>query len=275
MLHIVFQKNDIETLQKAMTLDKNLEGDVWQIADEFAVGPIADIYETEGYQHRKNWWKEVLQYSSYTENLNIADDKLTVHNIKKRLENNETVWVWMAPNQHDVCGYYWLVSQFTAYQSNVFVINLSNLPFINEKGALFYPEKLFQIQPKEFLKAKKLARQITGSEFEMDGDEWKKLCNENAMVRTLEGGKKIASQQASFYDAAIFGLLQNEPQKLTRYLHSFYAKTKVQTGDVFIVWRIRLLAEENKIIITGDWNKGWKDITIHLPSYQQVELTMM
>ena len=275
MLHIVFQKNDIEILQKAMELDKNLNGDVWQIRDEFAVGPIQNIYETEGYHQRKNWWQDVLKYSYCAENLSIADDKITVHNIKKKLEENEPVWIWIAPNQHDVCGYYWLVSQLAEHHSKVFIVNLGNLPFINERGGLFYPQNLFDIQPKEFLKAKKLARPITASEFEMDGDEWKKLCNENAMVRTLEGGKKIVSQQASFYDVTIFGLLQKEPQKLIKYMHSFYAKTKVQTGDVFIVWRIRLLAEQNKIIITGDWNKGWKDITIHLPSYQQVELTMM
>lgn len=272
MLHIVFQENDIETLQKAIELDKNLEGEVWQIRDEFAAGPIANIYETEGYQQRRNWWQEVLQFSSHTESLDIINDKLTVYNIKKKLDENEVIWVWIAQNTHDVCGYYWLVSQFAEYQGKVFILNLSNLPFINENGGLFYPENLFQIQPKEFIKAKKLARPVTVSEFEMDSDEWKKLCNENAIVRTLEGGKKIISKEASYYDAGIFSLLQKEPQKLTRYLHSFYAKTKTHTGDVFIVWRIRMLAEENKILINGDWTKGWKDITIQTPSYQQAEL---
>lgn len=272
MLHVVFQKNDIETLQKAIELDKNLDGEVWQIRDEFAVGPIANIYETEGYQQRRNWWKEVLQYSSYTENLNIVDDKFTVHNIKKKLEKNETVWIWVAPNQYDVCGYYWLISQLANYAGKVFILNLSNLPFINEKGNIFYPENLFQIQPKEFLKAKKLARPVTTNEFETDSDEWKKLNNENAIVRTLEGGKKITGKEASFYDASIFNILQKEPQKLTRYLHTFYSKTKINTGDVFIVWRIRMLAEENKILINGDWNNGWKDITVQMPSYQQTEL---
>ena len=273
MLHIVFQENDIETLQKAMELDKGLQGEVLQIKDDFAVGPIANIYETEGYQQRRNWLKEVLQDSPYTDSINLVDDKLTVNNLRKEItDKNKDVWIWIAPNQHDVCGYYWLVSQLAEYSGKVFIVNLSNLPFINEKGSLFYPENLFQIQHKEFIKAKKLARQITASEFEMDSDEWKKLCNENALLRVYEGGKKIRNTEASFYDEAIFTALHKEPQKLSKFLHSFYAKTKANVGDVFIVWRIKKLTEENKIIVTGDWSKGWKDIIIHTPSYQQAQL---
>ncbi len=273
MLHIVFQQNDIETLQKAMELDKALQGEVWQIKDDFAVGPIANIYEPEGYQQRRDWWKEVLQDSPYTDSLNIVDDKLTVTKIMREItEKNETVWIWLAPNQHDVCGYYWLASQLAEYSGKVLIVNLSNLPFINEKGSLFYPENLFQIQPKEFIKAKKLARQITASEFEMDSDEWKKLCNENLLLRVYEGGKKIKSTEASFYDEAIFTIINKEPQKLSKFLHSFYAKTKAHVGDVFIVWRIKTLCEQNKIVVLGDWSKGWKDIAVQSPSYQQTLL---
>ena len=111
MLHIVFQEADISVLQKAIELDEKLSGDVWQIKDEFAVGPIANIYETEGYQERREWWKEVLENSPYTESLNIIDDKLTVHHLTQRLQDEkEECWIWMGQNVHDVCGYYWLMS---------------------------------------------------------------------------------------------------------------------------------------------------------------------
>ena len=52
-------------------------------------------------------------------------------------------------------------------------VDLNNLPFLNDKGQLFYPTYLNEIQPKEFLKAKKLARPITLSEFEIDPDEYR------------------------------------------------------------------------------------------------------
>src|SRR5207244_9231162 len=131
---------------------------------------------------------------------------------------NEVLWIWMGQNQHDVMGYYWLMSQFREYQGRVMILYLNNLPFINEKGQLFYPSWLHEIHPKEFLKAKKLARPITVSEFEIDPDEWKRIAEENAMVRILEGGKKIVGKEVDFYDDEILKNLTTEWQKAKRVL---------------------------------------------------------
>jgi hypothetical protein len=75
--------------------------------------------------------------------MNMVDDRLTVHQLIRELEENqkEEVWIWMGQNQHDVCGYYWLISQLAAFQGRVVVLYLNNLPFINEKGQIFYPTR--------------------------------------------------------------------------------------------------------------------------------------
>lgn len=272
MIHIVFQQADIEVLQKAIELDESLQGEVIQVKDDFAIGPVSNIYETEGYQRRRDWWKEVVEFSPYTESLNIVDDKMTVHNLTKQLDEDDSLqaWLWMGQNAHDVCGYYWLMSQLKNYQGRIQVLYLNNLPFINEKGGIFYPSNLFEIQPKEFLKAKRLARPITLSEFEVDPDEWKKLCNENAVVRILEGGKKIVSKDERFYDKELLNILTSEPQKLPKLLQILYSKSKLRAGDVFLVWRLRKLIEEGKIVSEGDWTKGWKEITIKLAGAPEV-----
>ena len=266
MLHIVFQTSDVHAIQEAIKLDTSLEGDIVEIKDEFAVGPIANIYESEGYQARREWWKIVLEFSPYVGEHDIIDDKLTVHNLIKRLNEDTSLhaWVWMGQNQHDVCGYYWLMSQLKEYQGRIFVLYLNNLPFINEKGGIFYPNYLFEIQPKEFLKAKKLARTITLSEFEVDSDEWKKLCNENGVVRILEGGKKLVSKDATYYDKDVMNAVSAEPQKLQKVLHNIFSKMKIKTGDAFLVWRMRELINEGKLVAQGDWSKGWKEMLIKL-----------
>lgn len=273
MLHIVFQEADIDVLQKAIALDESggLNGEVWQIKDDYAVGPLADIYEAEGFQARRDFWKEALEYSPYIEQIEIVNDKMTVHNLQKRLNAEEgseeyikDVWIWMGQNQHDVCGYYWLMCQLKAYQGRIFVLYLNNLPFINEKGQLFYPSVLHQIQPKEFLKAKRLSRVITLSEFELDPDEWKKICQENAMVRILEGGKKIAGKEVDFYDKSILAAITGDFQKLPKILQTAFSKFKVNTGDVFLVWRLRKLVEQGVLELQGDWTKGWKEISLKL-----------
>ena len=275
MIHIVFEQDNVAALNKAIELDETLQGDIVEIKDDYAVGPLGDIYETAGYQQRRDWWASLLEYSPYTDQLNLVDDNLTVHHLLQKLDEfpEEVVWIWMGQNAHDVCGYYWLMSQLKEYQGRVQVLYLNNLPFINEKGNIFYPTHLNEIQPKEFLKAKKLARPITLSEFEVDPDEWKKLCQENALVRFLEGGKKISGKEVDFYDKDILANITGESQKLSKLISNTLGKMKVRTGDVFLVWRIRELQAAGKLETAGEWAKGWKELTVKLPGVVTVETT--
>ena len=272
MIHLVFNTADIASIEEAIALDDSLAGKVVEIKDDYAVGPILDIYETEGYQVRRDWWKNILEHSPYEEQLDIVDDKLTVHQLIESLEANpeEEVWFWMGQNAHDVCGYYWLMTQLKPYQGRLQVLYLNNLPFLNDKGQLFYPTHLSEIQPKEFLKAKKLARPITLTEFEIDPDEWKKLCQENEGVRFLEGGKKLVSMPINFYDKDINSLLTKNAQKLPSAIAHIISKMKIKTGDAFIVSRLKVMAEMGKIVFAGNWQKGWKDIVVQMPGGSSV-----
>jgi hypothetical protein len=267
MIHIVFNTADIAALEAAIELDETLSGKIIEMKDDYAVGPLMDIYETEGYQARRDWWKTVLAYSPYEDQLDIVDDTLTIQQLINSLnhDENELIWIWMGQNAHDVSGYYWFMSQFKEYQSRIHVLYLNNLPFLNEKGQLFYPTHLSQIEPKEFLKAKKLARPITLSEFELDPDEWKKLCQENEGVRFLEGGKKLVSMHIGCYDKEILSLLTKNAQKLPSALSNIMAKLKVKLGDAFIVSRLKALEEVGKLVIVGAWTKGWKDMVVQMP----------
>jgi len=162
------------------------------------------------------------------------------------------------------------MTQLKPYQGRLQVLYLNNLPFLNDKGQLFYPTHLSEIQPKEFLKAKKLARPITLSEFEIDPDEWKKLCQENESVRFLEGGKKLVSMPISFYDKDIYSLLTKNAQKLPSAIAHIISKMKIKTGDAFIVSRLKAMAEMGKIVFAGNWQKGWKDIVVQMPGGSSV-----
>lgn len=270
MIHIVFQEADIAVLQKAIELDETLSGEIRIIRDDYAVGPLGEVYETEGYQQRREWWKQLLEASPYNSEqlMDMVDDRLVVHQLKKELDENakNEVWIWMGQNQHDVCGYYWLVSQLKEYQGRIVVLYFNNLPFINEKGQIFYPSSLHEIQPKEFLKAKKLNRKVTLSEFEVDPDEWRKLCIENAFVRILEGGKKIVSKEEDYYDRDILNGLSNEWQKGNRAMQSIFSKMRIKPGDVYLLWRMKRLAEEDRIQINGDTSKNWKEFEVRLKS---------
>lgn len=274
MIHIVFNESEVDLMKQVIEMDETLAGEVIQIKDDFAVGPLQGIDTEEGWQARLDWCKRLLQGSPYGDSLvGSFDDRVTVAQLKTKMDENpeEELWIWMGQNQHDVTGYYWLMPQFRDYQGRVMVLYLNNLPFINEKGQIFYPSWLHEIQPKEFTKAKKLARPITLSEFEIDPDEWRKIVEENAVVRILEGGKKIAGKDETFYDNEILKNLTPEWQKATRVLTNTLHRMKIKTGDVFIMWRMKDLISRGRIEVMGDINKGWKDFDVKLPGTKQAE----
>lgn len=271
MIHIVFQEADIEVLKKSFELDETMQGDIIQVKDDFAVGPLQNIYTEEGIEFRKQWWREVLaggDYEGLVDNGSVNDVQ-TVKDLVSRLESNpeELVWIWAAQNKHDVSGYYWLMSQLIAFHGRIFILYLNNLPFINEKGHIFYPVNLFEIQPREFLKARKLARLISLSEFEIDPDEWKKITEANKSVRILEGGKKLAQFDDSFYDDELLKFITTDWIKVNKLINGFLHKSAHSTGDAYLLWRIKKLIETGRLDAQGEL-RNMKDFEVKLKLLQ-------
>jgi hypothetical protein len=268
MIHIVFNSADVDVLKQAIALDESLTGEVLEIKDDYAVGPIDGLYTQEGRAARNEWWKQVLaggDLDGHVEKGSVDDDAVVVR-LKESLDNDpdEVLWIWAAQNKHDVSGYFWLMSQFKDYQSRVFILYLNNLPFINEKGNIFYPQWLHLIPPREFIKAKKLARPITSSEFEVDPDEWKRLIGEGKMVRILEGGKKLVQYDVDFYDEDLKKFITPEWQKASRIIHQFLHKNKHTTGDAFLLWRLKTLLQQGGLDVQGEV-AAMKDFELKLP----------
>lgn len=265
MIHIVFNEADVTVLQQAIELDETLTGEVLLVRDDYAVGPIKDIYTEEGIELRKNWWREVLSGGDSDGGVDtglVDDNKLVAELIEKlNADTEEKLWIWAAQNKHDVSGYYWLMSQLKAFQGRIYILYLNNLPFINEKGQIFYPEWISHIQPKEMLKAKRLARPITTSEFEVDPDEWTKLCNEEKGVRLLEGGKKLTQKDMNFYDAELKNYISGDWQKASKIIHNFLHKAKHTTGDMFLLWRLKQLLATDLYDVQGNV-KNMKDFEV-------------
>jgi hypothetical protein len=265
MIHVVFNEPDVEVIKKAIELDASLSGEVMLIRDDYAVGPLLNVYTPEGVAERKDWWRMIFaggDHEGIVDEGKVNDEQVLL-NIKEALANDEAeqVWIWAAQNKHDVCGYYWLIGQLSAFQGRIEILYLNNLPFINEKGNIFYPDWLSQIQPREFLKAKKLARPITTSEFEVDADEWNKIAAEGKMVRLLEGGNTLIQKDVDYYDADLTKYITADAQKANKVINAFLSKNKETTGDAFMLWRLKELAQQPHFEVQGEL-KGLKDFDI-------------
>jgi hypothetical protein len=245
MVHIVFNEPDIAVLQQAIALDESLTGDVLLIKDDYAVGPLQNMYTIDGRTARTEWWSQVLAGGDYDGKAltGEVDDFATVAKLVGDLRRlpDEVLYIWAAQNKHDVSGYFWLLHFVKEFQGRIFILYLNNLPFLNEKSQLFYPSWLSSIPPKEFLKAKKLARPITLSEFETDPDEWLRLSQENKMVRILEGGKKLVQFDEDFYDIELKKFISADWQKASKVIGQLLNKNLHTTGDAYLLWRLKQL----------------------------------
>jgi hypothetical protein len=255
MIHIVFNSADAEVLQQAIAMDETLAGQVIILQDDYALGPIENIYTKEGMEIRKNWWSSILSGGDFEKSHSeqATDDHSIMDELVNQLKENESevVWIWAAQNKKDVSGYYWLLHFMKPFQGRVLILYLNNLPFINEKGNIFYPGKLSEIPAKEFIKAKKLAREITLSEFEIDPDEWNKLCSENKIVRILEGGKKLSQFDEHYYDSELKKYIMPDWQKANKIIHNFQTKSKQNCSESFLFWRLKAFIEQGLFDMQG------------------------
>lgn len=245
MFHIVFDARGAELISAAMDMDEALDGETILIRDDFSTGPIQDIFSEEGQETRRTWWLEVqgeLEKLRPEESIQKSDST-RFQTILNRMESEEfdQIWIWIAPNARDICGYYWAISQLSNFSGRIFVLHLNNLPFINDKGNIFYPSALSEIPSREFVKAKKLARPVSSAEFETDPDEWIRLASENKNLRLLEGGKKLLQKDDDYFDQSLLNFLQPVFQKIPKTVHHFLLKSSEKVNEIFLLWRLKQL----------------------------------
>lgn len=250
LIHLIVGDATATPLIEAVALDEHLKGEVIVLKDILHVGPL----KTEGMtfsEGRTAFWNNVIPEKQHDI---LVDDLERLMEVSSRLSNNEdlNIWFWMAPTPADVTAYFWLLHFLKKHQGRFSVVNINGLPFLDENGKLFYPESIGHIPVKEMIKARKLARVTTPSEWETDADEWPRLIEENAGLRIHQGGKKLSGQGIDHYDILLLTFITAQNQKATKVVNQALSKHKLPTGDTFLHWRLRVMAELDEI----EMNKG-------------------
>jgi hypothetical protein len=242
-----------------------MEGQVLVIKDLLNVGPLKKEEGQKFSEMRSAFWNEVTKNEK---NPVLADDMERLLHISAEMAKNEEAkaWVWIAPWAADVCTYYWTLKYLGKYPGRFFVVNIAGLPFLDEQGKVFYPKNISELKAKEIVKARRLARVVTGAELETDGYEWGKLVEENAGIRTLEGGKRLVSRNEDHYDAQLISFCSQQYQKASKVVSQALSKFMIPTGDLYLGWRLRKMAETDKLRLQGDFTKSLKDYEVKLPS---------
>lgn len=265
MKHIVFEQNSKERLEEFFKTEFIFSGEIFVLEDDYSVGPLT-IDVSQIFEIRKMWWSEVLKHSPYIKNIDKVNDNQVIFAIKQYLEvdSNNQICIWYLPNAHDLTGYFLLLQLLQNYISQISTIFLHNLPFLNEKGQLFYPKYLNEIPISELKKTTRFIKQFPLNDLEIENEAWNKITEQNRYLRLYDSGKKLLNYEADYLDKDIISFLQNTPQKMIKIIHQYQHKYKNYISDVFIGWRLIELIKGNKILANLEDNLGWKEIEVRI-----------
>lgn len=255
--HIVVGDLAAAALQAGLKDGSHIQDEIFVIKDLFNVGPLRDP-EMPFSSLRTRFWAEVMDKESIPE----VNDLERLMKLSSQLTNGELdqVWFWMAGLPADICSYFWLLHFLKKHIGKLHVLNIAGLPFLDDEAHLFYPNSISSLPPKQIIKALKLARPITPSEWEIDGDEWKRLIQEEAVgIRTSEGVKKIVGRAIDFYDKDLLALATINNQKIAKLIGNAMQKQSIFTGDLFLIWRLRKMAFNQQVTLFKDSVKLYSD----------------
>lgn len=258
MIHIIIGDLAAENLVNAFELDENLKGEVLILKDTLGIGPLK-VEEGKSFDEmRTDFWKQIIPEFEQT----CEDESKLNAVIAKAQQEEEPVCFWMSPCVTDVTAYYWLLNYFKPFPGMLHVISINGLPFLNEKGQLFYPNNFSQIIPREFIKTKRLLKEVSPAEYETDIDEWARFIQEDTWVRIHEGSKKIASKEVTHFDTLLKNSISEEFQKGSKIVNETMKKITQTVSNQFIEWRLRELIAQGLLTVNGNLTKGLKDFEV-------------
>lgn len=268
--HLVVGDEAAKPLREAIAMSPDMAGEVIVIRDLLHIGPLQRGEGQSFSALRSAFWNEVIPDATKPVDVNDLERLLEVSNELYK-DADAQAWCWIAPWPADVAAYYWMLPYLSKHDGRFCIVNLGNLPFLNDAGAVFYPSNISELLPKELVKARRLARPITPAERELDTETWQQLVSEDTGIRSFEGGKKIQSRPATHFDATLLGLLTSQFQKASKAIGQALSKHKLPTGDLFLAWKYRELIAQGKAEARGDAQKSAKEWEIRLPQSQTGE----
>ncbi len=262
--HIVTGDMAAAPLKEAIAAEESMAGAIVVIKDVLSVGPLQKEEGQKFSELRSAFWQQVTINEKSPVLVDDLERLLETGNELSKNENDK-IWIWAAPWPADMCTYHWVLQYLGKYIGRLYILNIAGLPFLDENGKVFFPKSLSEILPKELVKARRLARLVTPAELEVDGDEWKKLVRDNAGIRTLEGGKRLLSKSEEHYDSQLISFASHQYQKAQRIANQAITRYNIPTGDSYLGWRLRKMAEMGKLELQGDISKALKDFEVKLP----------
>lgn len=245
ILHLTADVRNLDALHRVA----NESDKVFALPDNMAWGPLKDPEGLKKFDELRCHFianmRSQIGESIETHNDEAAGNVKLIEEISSELRNNPDteLYYWMAGNAVDVMGYFFVLHFLRTHYERIKVINIAGLPFLTDDFKMIFPDRFANLNQKQMSKAMTLARAVTASEMEVEGEEWKQLRDLEGL-RILSGSRKIQTLPYEAFDADIKSA-HKQGAKPTRTAQQLIQKSMGDFPLEFIIWRIQTLFPNN------------------------------
>lgn len=244
MIHVTFSSSGAASLRQALRI-RDQRTNVVDLSDDLSWGPIGggDFVE------RENWLNANLPWDSRSPSAGEGWDWIATgaKDFLRKLESTDEHLVWVAPqNAGELCGLHWYLDRFGGGKASFFALDCG-LPGTWQGQA---PQSIGELVPEQFKFLLENADREAWDEKRFPRYHWAQLCNEAAKVRIVSGGlaKSVADD---YFDDVLIAHCSTKWRKLHRVVgDAMIAQWDMYHygGDAFLLWRLRELMKQRKII---------------------------
>lgn len=131
--------------------------------------------------------------------------------VRKAMEKNEPLRIWYCESPRELCGFYYLCSLLVDYPADVYAVRAPERICYEKENRYIFLICTDQIDSDNAGEMIETAVKLSPAEIKMYAEEWERLKQENAPLRTVIAGK-IVSVCESFYDTTIWRHIPAELQ---------------------------------------------------------------
>lgn len=159
----------------------------------------------------------------------------------KKVQNGESMRIWVSREPDTVCGLYWLMEQLRPVGLEKLNVTVVELPEWEKRpdGCIVQNTGWGEIEPYRFGEMALLEKKLPVNLLRGMANRWAELRQENATLRAVLNGK-LVSVPDSLYDSFILRELEKQENKFqeARLVGQVLGKYQLGIGDAWIALRI-------------------------------------
>ncbi len=166
------------------------------------------------------------------------------------IEEGKPIRVWYSMAPYSYCGLCWLCYELKNRKADITVVKLPEY-VVREDSVIVRYQSFCEVASEEFYTFLNRQKKLTMQERRMYESKWIEMLDAGTMLRAVVNGRLLGVPE-DFYDFLILQRMTAEPQKEARVVGNILGHSQIAVGDWWYFYRIRRLAEEEKIRAVED-----------------------